>query len=240
LLARRSCASAVARGQRSLAIWSISPWPRSWRGDASVQGLYSADPAERLQPASPTSDRTNRLPGPRSARSLTGVRQADRPVGSPQGRLRPIPRQITSWIGGFHVSAKSVAAALCPPGHRAPAARVRRRRRACGHPRRRDHRRAAHRHRQPFPAAATRPPCTSTAATTRRSSAGRADDRLGRRERDRLQLGGIGFPRRTIPHSTRCDIATRALVLPTPVNRKSCPISDFGSDLSEEGAIPGA
>ena len=26
------CASAVARGQRSSATWSISPWPPSWRG----------------------------------------------------------------------------------------------------------------------------------------------------------------------------------------------------------------
>jgi len=37
LWARRSRACAVARGQRSSLIWSISPWPPSWRGAASAR-----------------------------------------------------------------------------------------------------------------------------------------------------------------------------------------------------------
>ena len=45
LLARRSCACAVARGQRSSATWSISPWPPSWRGVASAQGPSPGRPS---------------------------------------------------------------------------------------------------------------------------------------------------------------------------------------------------
>jgi hypothetical protein len=74
------------------ATWSISPWPPSWPGAASAQGRSSG--RSRRPPWSRAHlrrmARAGRPPGPRPARSLTGLRRADRTVGS--GRFARVVR----------------------------------------------------------------------------------------------------------------------------------------------------
>jgi hypothetical protein len=88
--AAAALASAVPSKLR--ATWSISPWPPSGPGAASAHGRSSGRP--RGPPWSRAHlrrmARAGRPPGPRPARSLTGLRRADRTVGS--GRFAHVVR----------------------------------------------------------------------------------------------------------------------------------------------------